>query len=58
MRANNGTEYNSNAAFQFVYNENHIWVQAVYHIVNHNNPPSSEGNFHITIKQQLEDRYR
>ena len=37
MRLNNGTEnIILNAAFQLAFNENHMWVHAVYHVVNHN----------------------
>ena len=65
MRLNNGTENMIlNAAFQLAYNENHRWVQAVYHVLNHNgfkevwlNPPPPESNFHVIIKQRLRDQY-
>ena len=65
MRLNNGTGVLIlNAAFQLAYNENHRWVQAVYHVLNHDgfedvwlNPPPPESNFHVIIKQRLRDQY-
>ena len=65
MRLNNGTgNMILNAAFQLAYNENHRWIQAVCHVLNHNgfkdvwlNPPPPESNFHVIIKQRLRDQY-
>ena len=65
MRLNNGTgNMILNAAIQLAYNENHSWVQAVYHVLNDNgfkevwlNPPPPESNSHVIIKQRLRDPY-
>ena len=65
MRLNDGTEnVILSAAFQLAYNENHRWVQAVYHVLNYNgfkevwlNPSPPESNFHVIIKQRLRDQY-
>lgn len=53
-----------NAAFRTAWEENHNWLQGIFHILTCNgfryiwdHPPSSDSNFHVIYKRSLNDQY-
>ena len=53
-----------NAAFETVCLENHNWLQGIYHCLTQNgfrniwfDPPGVNSNFHVVLKQRLNDQY-
>ena len=53
-----------NAAFETVCIENHNWLQGIYHCLIQNgfkniwfDPPGVNSNFHLVLKQRLNDQY-